>query len=67
MYKEVDLLHRDISMGNLAFYKDGDKYIVVLLDFDYAVFASSAENATQRLTGKVVGEWRMIRLGGIAE
>ena len=40
-------------MGNLGFYKDGDEYIVVLLDFDCAVFASSAENATQRLTGTV--------------
>lgn len=53
MYKDVDLLHQDISMGNLAFYKKGDEFIVILLDFDLATLASSAENASQRRTGTV--------------
>ena len=51
MYKEIGLLHRDISMGNLAFYKSGDMSIVVLLDFDLATLAGSTENASQRRTG----------------
>lgn len=51
MYKEVKLLHRDISMGNLAFYMKGDQYIIVLLDFDLATTTDSAENSSQRRTG----------------
>ena len=38
-------------MGNLAYYKIGDQYIIVLLDFDLATTTDSAENTSQRRTG----------------
>lgn len=46
LYKEIDLLHRDISYGNIAFYKKGDKYYVVILDFDLAAFVDREGGAT---------------------
>lgn len=46
LYKEIGLLHRDISYGNIAFYKSGDEYVVVILDFDLAMFIDRETGAT---------------------
>lgn len=46
LYKEIQLLHRDVSYGNIAFYKKGRKYYVVILDFDLAIFADRDNGAS---------------------
>lgn len=46
LYKEIGLLHRDISYGNIAFYKKDGKYYVIILDFDLAIFADRKNGAT---------------------
>lgn len=38
LYSERELLHRDISIGNMAYYVKNGKKIAALIDFDLATF-----------------------------
>lgn len=53
LYKHKRLLHKDISIGNLAYYKEKDGEIVpVILDFDLASTPESAlHSASNHRTG----------------
>ena len=53
LYKEIKLLHGDISYGNLAFYQKGNEYFIVLLDFDNAKFADSEGATSKQLIGTI--------------
>ncbi|THH03527.1 hypothetical protein EW145_g6186 [Phellinidium pouzarii] len=50
IYAKAKILHRDISIGNLAFYRVGDKVIGILLDFDLASFPHEG-HASRHRTG----------------
>lgn len=52
LYKKKKLLHRDISFGNLAFYRDEKgKAILVILDFDLASYVNTEAHKNEVRTG----------------
>ena len=51
LYKEKKLLHRDISIGNLAFEEIDGKLVIIILDFELASYATSDEHRNEVRTG----------------
>ena len=48
---ELKLLHRDISVGNLAYEEVNGEPVIIILDFELASYANSSEHENEVRTG----------------
>ena len=51
LYMELKLLHRDISVGNLAYEEVNGEPVIIILDFELASYANSSEHENEVRTG----------------
>ena len=51
LYMKLKLLHRDISVGNLAYEEVNGEPVIIILDFELASYANSSEHENEVRTG----------------